>query len=87
VKGEYDDMPDLAALMLKRSVVSLRSDSSRCSGCRRTPLAGESMHEMDNGRELCELCLALVPEADRHAVRTQKVHTGDRHISVAPRAA
>ena len=30
----------------------------RCADCRRTPLAGERMHELDAGRVLCELCFA-----------------------------
>lgn len=80
-------MPDLAALLLRRSVGSLRSDSARCSGCRRTPLAGEHLHEMDTGRVLCELCFVRLPETDRNAVRVERVHASEHPIAVAPRAA
>lgn len=80
-------MPDLAALLLRRSVGSLRSEGARCSGCRRTPLAGERLHEMDTGRVLCDLCLARLPEADRNAVHTERVHASEHKIAVAPRAA
>jgi hypothetical protein len=80
-------MPDLATLLLRNSVGSLRSDGARCSGCRRTPLTGERLHEMDTGRVLCDLCLALLPEPDRNAVRTERVHASEHHIAVARRAA
>lgn len=59
----------------------------RCSGCRRTPLAGERLHEMETGRILCELCVAALPEHERHAVRSERVGAGERRLSVVPRAA
>lgn len=73
--------------MLRRSARSLDSGRQRCAGCRRTPLVGERLHEMQTGRTLCELCLTSLPEADRNAVRTELVHASDTHLSVAPRAA
>lgn len=45
------------------------------------------MHEMDTGRLLCELCVATLPEGDRHAVRSERVHASERHLTAAPRAA
>lgn len=73
--------------MLRRSARSLDSGRARCAGCRRTPLVGERLHEMQTGRTLCELCVTSLPEADRKAVRTELVHASDTHLSVAPRAA
>jgi len=80
-------MPDLAGILLRRSVGSLDSGRARCASCRRTPLVGERMHEMDSGRLLCDLCLVELPEGDRQAIRVQRVHAGERQLPVAPRAA
>ena len=80
-------MPDLAAIMLRRSAQSLDSGRKRCAGCRRTPLVGERVHEMDTGRTLCELCVAALPEKDRRSVSTELVHATDKQLSIAPRAA
>ncbi len=80
-------MPDLAAILLRKSARSLDSGRARCTGCHRTPLVGERLHEMDTGRVLCDLCLSALPENDRRAVRSERVHASDRHLSVAPRTA
>jgi hypothetical protein len=80
-------MPDLSSLLLRKSVGVLASNRERCGKCDRTPLPGERMHEMDTGRVLCELCLLALPEEKRHAVRSQRVHASERHLTVAPRAA
>jgi hypothetical protein len=80
-------MPDLAAMLLRRSLGSMKSSADRCRKCERTPLPGERMHEMDNGRVLCDLCLAALPEDDRHAVRSERVHATENRLAVVPRAA
>ena len=80
-------MPDLAGMLLRRSVLSLDSGRARCSGCRRVPLVGERLHEMQTGRTLCDLCVSKLPEGKREAVRVERVHASDRHLTVAPRAA
>lgn len=80
-------MPDLAGILLRKSARSLDSGWSRCSTCHRTPLVGERLHEMDTGRLLCDLCVSELPATDRHAVRSERVHASERHLSVAPRAA
>jgi len=80
-------MPDLASVLLRRSARSVHSDRQRCSSCRRTPLVGERLHEMDTGRLLCELCVSALPEEERRAVRSERVHATERAIAVGPRAA
>lgn len=80
-------MPELAGILLRRSVGSLDSGPARCSACGRTPLVGERLHEMDTGRLLCDLCISGLPEENRHAVRSERVHASERHLAVAPRAA
>jgi hypothetical protein len=80
-------MPDLAALMVHRSIGSLRPSRDTCGKCRRTPLAGELLHELDSGRLLCDLCFAALPEGRRRAVRSERVHVGERKLAVVPRAA
>lgn len=80
-------MPDLAGILLRKSARSLDSDRKRCHDCHRTPLVGERLHEMDTGRLLCDLCVCSLPEGQRHAVRVERVHASERHLTVAPRAA
>jgi hypothetical protein len=80
-------MPDLAALMMHRSIGSLRPSRDTCGKCRRTPLAGELLHELDSGRLLCDLGFAALPEGRRRAVRSERVHVGERKLAVVPRAA
>ena len=37
---------------------------------------------MDTGSTLCELCLGRLPEQDRQAVRSERVHAGERHVAL-----
>jgi CRISPR/Cas system-associated protein Cas10 (large subunit of type III CRISPR-Cas system) len=80
-------MPDLASLLLRNSVRSVVSGRDGCSVCHRSPLVGEALHEMDSGHWLCDLCLAELPEEERRAVRSERVHASERHLPVAPKAA
>jgi hypothetical protein len=80
-------MPDLAAMLVRSSIGTLAPADASCGGCRRTPLAGERVHELESGRTLCDLCFAKLPEDRRLAVRTERVHTSARRLSVVPRAA
>jgi len=80
-------MPDLAAMLLRRSLGALPPSGDRCGSCRRIPLAGERLHELDSGRVLCDLCFAALPEDRRLAVRSERVHVSERRLTVAPKAA
>ncbi len=80
-------MPDLASILLRKSVGSLSSGRPHCSSCRRTPLVGERLHETDGGRQLCDLCVLDMPADDRRFVRVERVHASERHLPVGPRAA
>jgi hypothetical protein len=80
-------MPDLAGMLLRRSIGSLGSSRESCRECRRTPLAGERLHELESGRLLCELCFGALPEERRLAVRSERVHAGERRLAVARKAA
>ena len=80
-------MPDLTAMLLRRSLGAVTPPRERCTKCERTPLAGERLHEMDTGRLLCDLCLVSLPEDDRRAVRSERVHAGEVRLAVVPRAA
>jgi hypothetical protein len=80
-------MPELASMLLRRSIGSLSASRDCCGECHRTPLAGERMHELDSGRVLCELCFGALPEERRMAVRSERVHAGERRLAVAPKAA
>lgn len=85
--GEEVSMPDLAAMLVRSSIGTLPPCTASCAECRRTPLAGERMHELDGGRILCDLCFAQLPDERRLAVRTERVHASERRLAVAPRAA
>jgi len=80
-------MPELASMLVRSSIGSLAPRTTSCAECRRTPLAGERMHELDGGRMLCDLCFASLPEEHRLAVRTVRVHASERRLAVVPRAA
>jgi hypothetical protein len=80
-------MPDLAAMLIRRSLGALPPGVPRCADCRRIPLPGEGVHELDSGRKLCDLCFAALPDERRIAVRTERVHASERPLEVAPKAA
>jgi len=80
-------VPDLSAILMRNSLGSLPPSGDRCGECRRTPLAGERLHELDSGRLLCELCFGALPEERRLAVRTERVSASERRLATAPRAA
>jgi hypothetical protein len=80
-------MPDMSPILIRRSIGSTGPAGERCGGCRRTPLAGETLHHLDSGTVLCELCFALLPDDRRLAVRSDRVRAGERKLAVAPRAA
>lgn len=81
------DMPDLAGILLRRSVGSLAGSRTRCSACERTPLVGERLHETDGGRHLCDLCVADMPAGDRRFVGVERIHASERLLAVGPRIA
>lgn len=74
-------------MLMQRSLVSLAEVVSRCAACRRAPLPGERLHELDSGRILCELCFGALPEERRIAVRSERIGTGERRLAVVPKAA
>lgn len=80
-------MPDLATILLRKSARSLTSERQHCSGCRRTPLVGERLHEQESGPTLCDLCVARLPEDERRTVRSERVRSAERQLAVVPRAA
>ena len=80
-------MPDLAGMLMRSSIGALSPSSDHCHDCRRTPLAGERLHELDSGRVLCELCFRALPEDRRVAVRSERVHTAAGRLAVVTRAA
>ena len=84
---ELGNMPDLGAMLLRQCLGSLRPSSDGCGDCRRIPLAGERLHELDSGRLLCELCFKELPEDQRRAVRSERVRAGERRLPVAPKVA
>lgn len=80
-------MPDLDIEMLHRSVGAPAPKAAHCGGCRRIPLPGEGMHELEDGRVLCDLCFGALPEERRHAVESRRVGVREKRLAVAPKAA
>lgn len=62
-------------------------ERARCSSCTRHPLAGELLHELENHRMICQLCLSELPEAKRATIGSERVHVAERPLAVVPRAA
>ena len=77
---------DLASI-LRLKARGRVGDPTRCSSCNRVPLAGELMHELENHRVVCQLCLSELPEAKRATVGSQRVHVAERPLAVIARAA
>jgi hypothetical protein len=80
-------MPELASMLVRSSIGTLPSSATACGDCRRTPLPGERLHELEGGRVVCDLCFAVLPEERRFAVRTERVHASERRLVLVPRAA
>jgi hypothetical protein len=80
-------MPDLSAILLRKSMGALKSGRPHCSSCRRTPLVGERLHETDRGRQLCELCVLDLPVDARSVVRVERIHASERQLAVGPHIA
>jgi hypothetical protein len=80
-------MPDLASMLVRRSVGALPAGGSPCSECQRTPLPGEALHELGTGQVLCDLCFAALPDADRVAVRSERVRVAARPLAVVAKPA
>ena len=78
---------ELARRILRKSIGTMRSQCAQCSACRRTPVPGEFVHRLDGRRVVCSLCLAKVPASQRTDAAPERVHAGERHVSVARRAA
>jgi len=65
----------------------MREQWLHCSKCRRTPVPGEFIHRLESERIVCSLCLAKVSPSQRESATPERVHAGERQVSVARRAA
>ena len=87
VAGESGGMARDLATILRLKARARSADPTRCSGCNRHPLAGELLHELENHRLVCQLCLGELPETKRTTVASERVRAAERPLSVVPRAA
>jgi hypothetical protein len=78
---------EIASILLRNSLGALHTERSACSRCRRLPLVGEMVHELESGREVCSLCLSAAGGRDGEPVRSERVRATDKPLSVVPRAA
>jgi hypothetical protein len=76
---------DLADILLLSSVGAVRSDRECCSGCHRTPLAGETMQRLADHRLMCPLCFGHMSEKKRTGATAERVHVGSTRLAVVPR--
>ena len=75
------------SLLVRSFIGALSTTAATCAGCRRTPLAGETVLRLDSGRLVCELCFAALPAERRLSVSSERVHASERRLSVVPKAA
>jgi hypothetical protein len=56
---------------IRKSVGALSDERDTCRHCKRTPLVGERVHRLTDGRLVCELCRPLrrVEDAREEIVR------------------
>jgi hypothetical protein len=87
VPANASAMPDMASLLVRSFIGALPAAAASCTGCRRTPLAGETVHRLEGGSLVCELCFNALPANRRLAVSSERVHASERPLSVAPKAA
>ena len=80
-------MPDIAGILVRKSVGAVSRRRARCPWWGRTPLVGERLHETDAGRQLCDLCLLDAPAGDRKVISVKRIHASERHLPVGPRVA
>jgi hypothetical protein len=80
-------MPDMDSLLVRSFIGALSGTAASCTACRRTPLAGETVLRLENGRLVCELCFAALPAERRLSVSSERVHASERRLSVVPKAA
>ncbi len=78
---------DLTVALLRKSVRKLSSELDRCRDCDRAPLAGELMHDLDGGQQVCHLCLKELPAAEQDAAGSRRVGASAHRLAVSVRAA
>jgi hypothetical protein len=78
---------EIASILLRKSLGALDADHPTCSRCRRTPLTGELMHELESGHDVCSLCLAKADGRDGEPVRSERMRATDKPLPIVPRAA
>ena len=78
---------EIASFLIRKSVGALGESVSRCSRCRRVPLPGELLHELESHRRVCQLCLAQLPATKRETVGSERIRVDERRLSIIPRAA
>jgi hypothetical protein len=80
--------PHFSSILRRKALAARGRDDGRCSSCRRVPLAGEMMHELESHSLVCELCLARLPASKRTTLGAVRVHVCERPLAiVVPRAA
>jgi hypothetical protein len=79
---------EIASILLRNRLGALAGEGPRCSHCQRSPLVGESIHELGSGKRVCSLCVASVSAHEGEPVSSELVRSGDRRLAVVqPRAA
>lgn len=78
---------NLESRLLKKGLGAMLSGREVCGGCRRTPLPGELVYELETGRTVCALCRSGLPASRRDGARPHRVHAGERPLTVSPHAA
>ncbi len=80
-------MPKDLASILRLRARTRQDDRRCCSGCNRSPLPGELVHELESHRVVCQLCLGRLPESKRATIATERVHVAERPLAIVSPAA
>jgi hypothetical protein len=78
---------DLASIMIKNSVGSVRGVEPQCSGCGRMPLVGEWLYEFASGKRTCSLCAAATASEEGEPVGAERVRSCERRLAVVQQSA
>ena len=73
---------DLASMMIRNSVGSVRGEEPQCSGCGRMPLVGEWLYEFASGARTCSLCAGATVAAEGEPVGAERVRSCERRLAV-----
>jgi hypothetical protein len=75
-------MAEIAPILIRNSMESVRGHDPECASCRRVPLVGEWLYELGTGTHVCSLCVARASETEGEPVGAERVRSCERPLAV-----